>query len=99
MAAKLPMMATGTADMQISTLRQFCRNTSTTTPTRTAASNSGQPHPDRLADERRGVVGGVEIDALRKMAAELGHLRLPTRFRDVQGVGAGQLEMAMPTDG
>ena len=39
MAAKVPMMATGTAIMGISTLRQFCRKASTTRPTRPTASN------------------------------------------------------------
>ncbi len=39
MAAKVPMMATGTATMGISTLRQFCRKASTTRPTRNTASN------------------------------------------------------------
>ena len=38
--AKVPTMATGTAAKGINTDRQFCRNTSTTSPTSSAASNS-----------------------------------------------------------
>ena len=40
MTAKVPTMATGTAISGISAERQFCRNTSTTTATRTMASTS-----------------------------------------------------------
>ena len=40
MTAKVPTMATGTAIMGMSTARQFCRKTSTTTPTRPTATNS-----------------------------------------------------------
>ena len=39
-AAKVPMMATGTAIKGINAERQFCRNTSTTTATSRTASNS-----------------------------------------------------------
>ncbi len=40
MAAKVPMMATGTAMSGMSVARQFCRNTSTTMATSTMASRS-----------------------------------------------------------
>ena len=40
MTAKVPTTATGTAISGISADRQFCRKTSTTTATRTMASNS-----------------------------------------------------------
>ena len=39
-AAKVPMIATGTATSGISAERQFCRNTSTTTATSSTASRS-----------------------------------------------------------
>ena len=38
MAAKVPTIATGTAMSGIIVARQFCKNTSTTTPTSTTAS-------------------------------------------------------------
>ena len=40
MAAKVPMIATGTAIKGISAERQFCRNTSTTSATSSTASRS-----------------------------------------------------------
>ncbi len=43
MTAKVPTMATGTATSGMSVARQFCRNTSTTMPTRITASRSVLP--------------------------------------------------------
>ena len=68
--ANVPTMATGTAIIGISTERQFCRNTSTTSPTRTTASNKRLDHVlHRLADEGRGVVGDVVLDAVGEAAS------------------------------
>ena len=70
-------MATGTAISGMSTARQFCRKTSTTTPTRITASNSVLHHVgDRLADERRGVVGDLVVDAVGEARLQLLHLAL-----------------------
>ena len=72
MTAKVPTMATGTATSGMSTARQFCRNTSTTTADQHDGLEQRLHHVgDRLADERRGVVGDGVVDAVGKARLEL----------------------------
>ena len=91
MTAKVPTMATGTAISGIRAARQFCKN-----------DQHHQGHQDdrvaervedlvdRFADEGRGVVNDLVVDAVGKAALELLHLGVDAVGR-VQGVGAGKL--------
>ena len=70
MTAKVPTIATGTATSGISTARQFCRKTSTTIADQDDGLEQGPDHlRDRLADERRGVVGDGVVDAFGESAS------------------------------
>ena len=92
MAAKVPMMATGTATSGMIADRQFCRNRSTTMATRMIASRSDLNTSS--IDSRmngRGVVADLVVDARREVLAQLLHLRLDDVGR-LEGVGVGQDE-------